>query len=178
MDIYLPGLPDLARDLGASQSVAQVSVATFLIGMAGGQVISGPISDAYGRRRPILVSPALFAIASIACAAAPSIALLAFGRLIQGLCAAAGMVISRAVIRDVYAGAKVLSRIVMVYGLAPALAPIIGAQVRSAAGAVSAMPPPTSASCSGTAPSVGSAASTRSTSSSVRSSPSSASASA
>jgi DHA1 family bicyclomycin/chloramphenicol resistance-like MFS transporter len=132
MDIYLPGLPEMGRDLGVSQSLAGLTIATFLFGMAAGQLVAGPFSDVFGRRRPILVSLGLFAIASLACAAAPTIGLLAGARFFQGVCATAGTVVARAVIRDVYtgaAGARVLSRIIMVYGLAPAVAPLVGAQV-------------------------------------------------
>ena len=134
MDIYLPGLPELASDLGASQALAQVTISAFLVGLGGGQLLAGPISDILGRRRPIFYSLAAFAIASLGCMLAPSIEILAAARFLQGITAAAGTVVSRAVIRDLYAGAagaRLLSRMVMVYGLAPVLAPAVGSAVLS-----------------------------------------------
>ncbi len=131
-DIYLPGMPELARDLGAPQWMAQVTVATYFLGLAGGQLLAGPVSDLYGRRRPLLVFLGLFTVTALACALSPTVEALAGARFLQGATAAAGMVIARAVIRDLHAGAdgaRLLSRIVMVYGLAPVLAPMIGSQV-------------------------------------------------
>lgn len=130
MDVYLPALPGLAADFGVSQSVAAVTISTFLAGIAVGQLVAGPISDLLGRRAPLLASLALFAAASLVCAAAPGVASLAVARFFQGFCAAGGIVIARAMVRDVYDGAaaaRALSRILMVYGLAPVLAPLIGA---------------------------------------------------
>lgn len=134
MDIYLPGLPELASDLGASQALAQVTISAFLVGLGVGQLLAGPISDILGRRRPIFYSLAAFAVASLGCMLAPSIEFLAGARFLQGITAAAGTVVSRAVIRDLYAGAagaRLLSRMVMVFGLAPVLAPAVGALVLS-----------------------------------------------
>jgi DHA1 family bicyclomycin/chloramphenicol resistance-like MFS transporter len=134
MDIYLPGLPELEGDLGVSQALAQVTISAYLIGLGGGQLLAGPISDILGRRRPILYSLAAFAIASLGCMLAPSVEVLTGARFLQGITAAAGTVVSRAVIRDLHAGAagaRLLSRMVMVYGLAPVLAPAVGALVLS-----------------------------------------------
>ena len=132
MDIYLPGLPAVAEDFGTTPSAVQLSVAVFLVGLGGGQLIAGPASDTFGRRPPMLIAIVLFALASTACAAAPSIGVLLGARLVQGAAASAGIAIARAVIRDLYhgsLGARMLSRLVLIYGLAPVLAPAIGALV-------------------------------------------------
>ena len=133
-DIYLPGMPALSSDLGVSQSGGQSTLTMFMIGMAVGQFLAGPLSDVHGRRRPLVVGMVAFTIASFACALAPNIYVLDLVRLVQGLSAAAGMAIGRAVVRDLYAGdaaAHYLSRLVLVVGLAPILAPILGGQILS-----------------------------------------------
>jgi DHA1 family bicyclomycin/chloramphenicol resistance-like MFS transporter len=132
MDIYLPGLPQLARDLNASPSNAQLTVTMFLIGLALGQVLAGPLSDVHGRRRPLIVLMATFTLASFLCALAPNLYALAAMRLFQGSMAAAGMAIGRAVVRDLYSGAEAaryLSRLMLIIGLAPILAPLVGGQI-------------------------------------------------
>ena len=132
MDMYLPGLPELARDFGVSASAAQVTVATYVIGLAAGQLIAGPLSDVHGRRRPLIVGMALFTVASLVCSVAPNLSALAAMRFVQGLTAAAGMTIGRAAVRDLFSGAaaaRYLSRLILVIGLAPILAPVIGSQI-------------------------------------------------
>jgi DHA1 family bicyclomycin/chloramphenicol resistance-like MFS transporter len=132
MDIYLPGLPGLARDLGVSPSVAQLTVTTYLVGLATGQFLSGPLSDVYGRRRPLIVGLSAFAVVSLACAFAPDIGSLGALRLLQGVTAAAGMAIGRAIVRDLHSGAaaaRYLSRLMLIVGLGPILAPILGGQI-------------------------------------------------
>lgn len=132
MDIYLPGLPQLARDFGASPSTAQLTVTTFLIGLALGQVLAGPLSDVYGRRRPLIAGMAVFVVASLVCGLAPNLYALAAMRLVQGTMAAAGMAIGRAVVRDLYSGAaaaRYLSRLMLIVGLGPILAPLVGGQI-------------------------------------------------
>jgi MFS transporter, DHA1 family, multidrug resistance protein len=132
MDIYLPGLPQLARDVGASPSRAQLTVTMFLVGLALGQVLAGPLSDVHGRRRPLIVGMATFTFASLACALAPNLYALAAMRLFQGTVASAGMAIGRAVVRDLYSGAaaaRYLSRMMLIIGLAPILAPLLGGQI-------------------------------------------------
>src|SRR5207302_10259170 len=132
IDMYLPGLPAIARDLSASESVIQLTLTACLIGLALGQVVAGPVSDALGRRRPLLVGVAGYAIASLLCALAPSAPALVGLRLLQGLTGAAGIVIARAIVRDMYSGsaaARYFSRLILVMGLAPILAPVLGAQV-------------------------------------------------
>ena len=132
MDTYLPGLPELGRDLGASASQAQLTLTACLIGLATGQLLAGPVSDARGRRLPLLVGLALFVAASVACAAAPDIWTLTAARLVQGVAGAAGIVIARAIVRDLYAGsemARYFAVLMLVNGLGPILAPIVGAQL-------------------------------------------------
>ena len=132
MDLYLPGLPQLARNLSVSQSAAQLTVTMFLIGLALGQFLAGPLSDVHGRRQPLIAGMAAFTVASLACALAPSLFALAAMRLVQGTMAATGMVIGRAVVRDLHsatAAARYLSRLMLIIGLAPILAPVAGGQI-------------------------------------------------
>jgi MFS transporter, DHA1 family, multidrug resistance protein len=132
IDMYLPALPRISTNLHADASLAQLSLTTCLIGMAAGQLIFGPISDRYGRRRPLFVGIILFALSSLACVFAPSITILIICRLLQGLGGAAGVVTSRAVVRDVHSGiraARFFSTLMMATALGPILAPQIGAEV-------------------------------------------------
>ncbi|MGI3783036.1 MAG: multidrug effflux MFS transporter [Janthinobacterium lividum] len=132
LDLYLPALPALATDLGASTSAAQLSITACLLGLATGQLVAGPLSDQFGRRRPLVVGLVIYLIASAACALAPTIELLVLLRLVQGLAGAAGIVIARAVARDLYSGRRlviIFSRLILVNGLAPILAPVIGGQL-------------------------------------------------
>jgi len=132
MDAYLPGLPELARDFGASPSAAQITVPTYLLGLALGQLLSGPLSDVHGRRRPLVAGMAVFTVTTLACSLAPSLSVLAGMRLVQGTAAAVGVAVGRAIVRDLYAGAagaRYLSRLMIVIGLAPILAPIVGGQL-------------------------------------------------
>ena len=132
MDIYLPGLPTVSRDLGVSPSTVGLTVTTFLIGMGAGQVIMGPLSDVFGRRRPLFAGIVVYVLATIVCASAPSAYVLIGARLVQGAGAAAGLVIARAIVRDLYSGsaaARYFSRLVLIMGMAPAVAPLIGGQL-------------------------------------------------
>jgi DHA1 family bicyclomycin/chloramphenicol resistance-like MFS transporter len=132
MDMYLPGLPSMARDLSAPAWAAQLTITTSMLGLAGGQLVAGPISDALGRRRPLLTGVAAYAAASLLCAAAPTIWLLLVFRLVQGLAGAAGIVIARAVVRDLYEGieaARFFALLMLVGGLAPILAPLVGGEL-------------------------------------------------
>lgn len=132
MDAYLPGLPELARDFDVSPSAAQVTVTTYLLGLALGQLLSGPLSDVHGRRRPLVAGMAVFTVTTLACSLSPSLFVLAGMRLVQGTSAAVGVAVGRAVVRDLYAGAagaRYLSRLMIVIGLAPILAPVIGGQL-------------------------------------------------
>lgn len=132
LDLYLPALPELADDLNASASAAQLSITACLVGLAVGQLIAGPLSDRLGRRRPLIVGLVGFVLASVACALAPSVAILVLLRFIQGLAGAAGLVISRAIARDLYSGRALMiffSRLILIAGLAPVIAPILGGQL-------------------------------------------------
>jgi len=128
LDLYLPGLPELADGLGASASAAQLTLTACLLGLATGQLLSGPWSDAVGRRRPLVIGVGAYVAASLACAVAPSIGTLITLRFVQGLAGAAGIVVSRAVVRDLRSGAaaaRVFAGLLLVNGLAPILAPIL-----------------------------------------------------
>src|SRR6266705_566720 len=129
IDMYLPALPSLSRDFGTGASQAQLTLSACLLGLALGQVIAGPISDALGRRRPLLVGLTAYALASLLCVVAPSVYVLVALRFIQGLAGAAGIVIARAVVRDLHSGealARFFSLLMLVNGLAPILAPLFG----------------------------------------------------
>ncbi|TMC29565.1 MAG: multidrug effflux MFS transporter [Chloroflexi bacterium] len=132
IDMYLPALPAIGRDLAASESVIQLTLTACLVGLALGQILAGPLSDRLGRRRPLLIGVAAYVLASLLCATAPVAPVLVGFRLVQGLAGAAGIVIARAIVRDLYVGsaaARYFSRLVLIMGLAPILAPVIGAQV-------------------------------------------------
>lgn len=129
IDMYLPAFPDIAGDLEAHASLVQMSLTACLVGLAVGQIIIGPISDAQGRRKPLLISVTLFVIATLLCALAPSIEILIAGRLLQGLTASAGIVISRAIVRDIFSGkelTKFFSLLMVINAVAPLAAPIAG----------------------------------------------------
>ncbi len=132
LDLYLPALPQLAHELEASTSTAQLTITTCLIGLATGQLIAGPLSDRFGRRQPLIIGLTIFVLASAACAFAPSIEVLVLTRLVQGLAGAAGLVIGRAVARDLYGGRDLVvffSRLLLIAGVAPVLAPVLGGQL-------------------------------------------------
>ena len=132
IDMYVPALPQLSGELGASSSESQLTLTAVLLGLAFGQLVAGPISDAVGRRRPLLVGLALYITASVLCALSGQIYALALLRLLQGFGAAAGIVIARASVRDLYSGieaARFFSALMLVTGLGPILAPVIGGQI-------------------------------------------------
>ncbi|MBZ4687086.1 MAG: transporter, family, multidrug resistance protein [Clostridia bacterium] len=132
IDMYLPALPGLAKGLNTSASSAQLSLTFFLLGLAIGQLFAGPLSDIRGRRKPLLVGLTIYIVSSLLCALSPSIWLLIVLRFLQGLAGAAGVVISRAIVRDLYSGSeltKFISRLMLVNGAAPVLAPIAGGQL-------------------------------------------------
>ena len=132
IDLYLPALPELTDDLSASPSSVQLTLTGILAGLAVGQLIIGPLTDIYGRRRPLLVGIAINVVASLLCAVAPTIVVLDILRVVQGIGAAAASVVAMAVVRDLFTGraaAGVISRLVMVMGLAPVLAPSLGSAV-------------------------------------------------
>jgi len=132
MDMYLPSLPVLAADLNTSTTAVQLSITFCLLGLALGQLIAGPISDARGRRIPLIIGITIFIIVSILCVFTTSIVVLCILRLIQGLAGATGVVISRATVRDYYSGhemTKFFAMLMLVNSMAPIVAPTVGGQV-------------------------------------------------
>lgn len=132
IDMYLPALPKIADDLSVSSSVVQLTLTGTLAGLALGQLIVGPLSDSLGRRRPLMAGIVLHMLASLLCLFAPNIALLGVARGLQGMGAAAAMVVAIAVVGDLYAesvAATVMSRLMLVLGVAPVIAPSLGAAV-------------------------------------------------
>ena len=131
-DMYLPALPEFSNDFHISASLAQLTLTMTLIGMAVGQILGGPVSDYLGRRNPLLLGMAVFTAASVLCSITSSIHMFLGLRLIQGIAGAFGIVISRAIARDVASGPELLqfySILMMVNGLAPIAAPVIGGQI-------------------------------------------------
>ncbi|WP_342022514.1 multidrug effflux MFS transporter [Arthrobacter citreus] len=131
-DMYLPSLPTVASDLQTSQAAAQFTMSGTLIGAAVGQLVIGPFSDRFGRRLPLLIGISLHVIVSLLCAVAPGIGTLIGLRVLQGFFNAAAGVVAIAVIRDRFVGsdaARLLSRLMLIIGLAPLLAPTIGQAV-------------------------------------------------
>ncbi|WHY69073.1 multidrug effflux MFS transporter [Neobacillus sp. SuZ13] len=132
IDMYLPALPHIAKELHTTTSLVQLSLTFFLLGLSLGQLVSGPLSDVRGRRKPLLFGLMIYMIASLLCAFSQSIWFLIILRFIQGFAGAAGIVIARAIVRDLYSGSeltKFFSLIALVNGVAPILAPIVGGQL-------------------------------------------------
>ncbi|SFX69695.1 MFS transporter, DHA1 family, bicyclomycin/chloramphenicol resistance protein [Thermoactinomyces sp. DSM 45891] len=132
IDMYLPAFPEIANEFQASPSLVQMSLTLFLIGMCVGQLFLGPLSDMIGRRKPLLIGLLSYGIVSLLCIWSPSIWMFLLLRFFQGLTASAGLVISRAVVRDLYVGTELtrfFSLLALVNGLAPIIAPIMGAQL-------------------------------------------------
>ncbi len=128
-DIYLPSFPTLVQEFATNQAAVQRTLAASFIGMALGQAVYGPLSDRFGRRLPLLFGMALFALASVGCALAPGIGTLTFLRLVQALGGCAGVVIARAIVRDVAQGPamlRLMTQLMMVFSLAPILGPSLG----------------------------------------------------
>ena len=131
-DMYLPALPVLQADFGVSASVAQLTLTMTMLGMAAGQMLMGPLSDRYGRKRPLLLGMLGFTAAAVGCAAAESVPLFLAFRFLMGFAGASGIVISRAIARDVCKGPELtrfFAILMMVNGLAPVIAPVIGGQI-------------------------------------------------
>ena len=129
IDTYLPALPQLSTDMGASDAQVQLTITGLLLGLGLGQLVIGPLSDAFGRRRPLLIGLAAHAVMSLLCALAPSVELLTVTRVLQGLGGAAVAVVAMAIVRDLFTGvraAQLLSRLILVLGVAPILAPSLG----------------------------------------------------
>ncbi len=132
LDMYLPGLPELTRELHATASAAQLTITACVLGLGVGQVIAGPLSDSRGRRRPLLAGIAGYVASSVACAVAPSVGVLVVMRLIQGMAGSVGIVIARAIVRDLSGGAvaaRLFGVLMGITGVVPVAAPLIGGQV-------------------------------------------------
>jgi DHA1 family bicyclomycin/chloramphenicol resistance-like MFS transporter len=132
IDMYLPAFPEIARDLGTSASQVQLTLTACVAGLALGQLLIGPLSDRLGRRMPLILALTTYAVASVLCSLAPSAPVLMALRFLQGLAGAGGVVIARAVVRDLHAGVaavRLFSSLMLVTGLAPILAPLAGGQV-------------------------------------------------
>jgi len=132
IDAYLPALPQLAAELNATALSAQLTITSCLVGLGVGQLVGGPVSDAFGRRRPLLFGLGLYLITSLLCAGATSIGIMVALRFLQGIGGAIGIVIANAVVRDRYSGdaaGRLFSRLLLIAGLAPVFAPIVGGQV-------------------------------------------------
>ncbi|MRG27216.1 Bcr/CflA family efflux MFS transporter [Laceyella tengchongensis] len=132
LDMYLPALPALSTDLHTSASMGQLSLTACLLGLSLGQLLAGPLSDVRGRRLPLLAGLITYAISSLLCAVAPTIEALILLRFVQGLAGSFGIVISRAIVKDLYSGSeltKFYSLLMLVNGVAPIMAPIFGGQL-------------------------------------------------
>ncbi|KTC23920.1 MULTISPECIES: multidrug effflux MFS transporter [Pseudomonas] len=129
IDFYLPGFPAMALAFATDEKHIQTTLAAYFLGLSLGQLAYGPVADRFGRRIPLLVGVTLFTLASLACAFAPSLDALIAARFVQALGGCAGMVLSRAIVSDkcdAVASAKVFSQLMLVMGLAPILAPMLG----------------------------------------------------
>ncbi|CAN2254190.1 Bcr/CflA family multidrug efflux MFS transporter [Bacillus vallismortis] len=132
IDMYLPSFPEIADDLSASASLVQLSLTACLVGLTIGQLIVGPVSDAQGRRKPLLICIFLFALSSLFCALSPNITTLVTARFLQGFTASAGLVLSRAIVRDVFTGrelSKFFSLLMVITAVAPMVAPMTGGAI-------------------------------------------------
>jgi len=132
IDMYLPSFPEIVEDFGTKASYVQLSLTACLVGLGLGQLIMGPLSDVHGRRKPLLISLVFYLIASFVCAVAPNIFFFIAARFIQGFAASAGIVISRAVVRDLYSGhelTKFFSMLMLVNNVFPLIAPVAGSGV-------------------------------------------------
>ncbi len=132
IDMYLPAFPAIAGDLRVPPGQVQLSLTAFLVGLAVGQLVSGPLSDRWGRRRLAVAGLSAYAILSFLIAPAPNVPVLIALRLLEGFAGGTGVVIARAVVRDLHSGvaaAKYFSRLTLIFGVAPVLAPILGSAV-------------------------------------------------
>ncbi len=131
-DMYLPALPEITSVFNTSASVVQLTITAWLVGLAIGQVIAGPLSDVYGRSKPLIIGLTVFSLSALACIFVPSMELFIFARLVGGFAASSALVVSRAVASDVYSGTmltKFLSTVMVIQGIAPIIAPVVGGQL-------------------------------------------------
>jgi DHA1 family bicyclomycin/chloramphenicol resistance-like MFS transporter len=134
VDMYLPALPSIGRNLGANTGALQMSLGAFLMTLGIGQLVYGPLSDIFGRKRPLYFGLSVFALASVGCSLAPNIQTLIAFRFLQGLGACAGMVVPLAVVRDLHTGteaARLMSLLMLVVSVSPILSPIVGTLIIS-----------------------------------------------
>ena len=132
IDMYLPGLPTIAQDFGVPAAAVQMTLSAFFVGFGVGQLLSGPLSDRYGRRPMLLLGSAIYVAMSIGCALAPTVEWLSLFRLLQAFGGGAAVVITRAVIRDRFdmaGGARMMSQMMFVVAFAPLFAPLLGGQL-------------------------------------------------
>ncbi|SEM67966.1 MFS transporter, DHA1 family, bicyclomycin/chloramphenicol resistance protein [Terribacillus saccharophilus] len=132
VDMYLSSLPEMMNDFSTTASLIQASLTASLLGLGLGQLVAGPLSDVHGRRKPLLISMLLYFILSIACAFSPNIGIFIFLRFFQGFVASAGLVISRAIVRDRYSGVemvKFMALLTMISNVAPLISPTAGSAV-------------------------------------------------
>jgi DHA1 family bicyclomycin/chloramphenicol resistance-like MFS transporter len=137
IDAFFPAFRIMEAELQVTPEVMQLTLSAYLLSFAAMSLLHGPLSDAYGRRGVILWSVLAFALATVGCALATSFTMLVVFRALQGICAGAGMIVGRAIIRDRYEGAeaqRLMSQVSFIFGFAPAIAPIIGGYVLGAAG--------------------------------------------
>lgn len=132
IDMYLPSFPTIVKDYNTTASLVQISLTTCLLGLGLGQLFIGPMSDVHGRRKPLLIFLILYLIASVICSLAPNIYFFIGSRFLQGFAAAGGLVISRAIVRDVFSGrelTKFFASLMLVSNLGPIVAPIAGGSI-------------------------------------------------
>lgn len=132
IDLYLPALPTLEKEFGAPTALVQLTLTATMVGFAVGQLLVGPLSDQIGRRRPLLIATAVHILGCLGAAFAPDLLWLGVARVFQGVGAAAGGVVAMAMVRDLFGGyplVKMLSRLALVSGLAPVVAPVVGSQL-------------------------------------------------
>ncbi|MDH1696672.1 MULTISPECIES: multidrug effflux MFS transporter [unclassified Pseudomonas] len=137
IDFYLPAFPAMAQAFATDEKHVQATLAAYFLGLSIGQLAYGPVADRFGRRKPLMFGVTLFTLASLACAYAPNLDALVVARFIQALGGCAGMVLSRAIVSDKcdpVASAKVFSQLMLVMGLAPILAPMLGGVLVNLAG--------------------------------------------
>lgn len=136
-DLYLPSLPDIGRAFGVSAPRVQLTLSAYLMGFAVGQIVYGPFSDRYGRRPVLLVSVAIYCLASLVCTLAPSIDILIAARFVQAFGASGAIVLARAVVRDLYSGTRAgreLSVMGAIMAVAPIAGPLVGGVLHTAFG--------------------------------------------
>jgi len=134
IDTYLPSFPTIVKDFHTTASLVQISLTACLLGLGAGQLFIGPLSDVKGRRKPLLLFLCLYLLASLTCSFSPNIYFLIVARFVQGFSAAGGLVVSRAIVRDLFSGkelTKFFTLIVLVGNLGPIVAPIAGGAILS-----------------------------------------------